>query len=75
MKKLVSLFLIFVMAVSLAACGGTPVESVVCGATVTITDQAGFTVELPAESCSGRIWREQIPNLVRDFGNFVRLIP
>ena len=34
---------------------------------------AGATfVELPAESCSGRIWRERIPDLVRDFEEFVR---
>ena len=47
MKKLISLLLSLIFVVSLAACGGTPVESVVCGATVTITDQAGFEVELP----------------------------
>lgn len=29
-------------------------------------------VELPAESCSGRIWREQIPDLVRNFSDFIR---
>jgi hypothetical protein len=28
-------------------------------------------VELPAESCSGRIRREQIPNLVRDLSEFL----
>ena len=31
-------------------------------------------VELPAESCSGRIWREQIPNLVRDLSDFIRCL-
>ena len=36
---------------------------------------AGATfVELPAESCSGRIYREKIPNLVRDFEEFIRLL-
>ena len=47
MKKLVSLLLSLVLLVSLTACGGAPVETIVCGAGVTITDQAGFTVELP----------------------------
>ena len=28
-------------------------------------------VELPAESCSGRIWRERILNLVKDFSDFI----
>ena len=33
---------------------------------------AGATfVELPAESCSGRIWRERILNLVKDFSDFI----
>jgi hypothetical protein len=31
-------------------------------------------VELPAESCSGRIWREGIPDLVRDFSDFIRCL-
>ena len=31
-------------------------------------------VELPAESCSGRIWREGIPNLVRDLSDFIRCL-
>ena len=50
MKKLISLLLSLIFVVSLAACGGAPVESVVCGASVTITDQAGFTVELPEKT-------------------------
>ena len=29
-------------------------------------------VDLPTESCSGRIWREQIPDLVRNFSDFIR---
>ena len=29
-------------------------------------------VALPTESCSGRIWREQIPDLVRNFSDFIR---
>ena len=47
MKKLISLLLSLILVVSLAACGGAPVETVVCGAAVTITDQAGFEVTLP----------------------------
>ena len=32
-------------------------------------------VELPAESCSGRIWREKIPNLVSGFEDFIGQLP
>lgn len=31
-------------------------------------------VDLPAESCSGRIYRNQIPDLVRDFEDFIRKV-
>ena len=34
-------------------------------------EQAKF-VELPAENFSGRIWREQIPNLIRDFETYAK---
>lgn len=47
MKKLISVLLCLVLLVSLAACGGAPAESAPSGNTVTITDQAGFSVELP----------------------------
>ncbi|MBQ8830985.1 MAG: oxidoreductase [Oscillospiraceae bacterium] len=33
-------------------------------------DSARF-IELPAESCSGRIYRDKIPNLVCNFSNFI----
>ena len=31
-------------------------------------------VELPAESCSGRIWRDRIPDLVKDFPEIIRRV-
>ena len=46
MKKLISMLLSLVLLGSLAACGGAPAGAS-AGDTVTITDQAGFTVELP----------------------------
>ena len=49
MKKFVSFLLLLAMTLSLAACGGTPLESAGAGETVTVTDQAGFSVKLPED--------------------------
>ncbi len=48
MKQYLSLLLSLVLLVSLTACGGAPAQTSAPADTITIVDQADFTVELPA---------------------------